>query len=74
MTRLYNPYIRQIIDEDALKKLKELNVRCQCGHTFIMPVYVDSKICTNCGRKVQNNSLLYFKYKLRKEINNVKQK
>ena len=74
MTKLYNSSIRQIIDEDALKKLKELSIKCECGHTFIMPVYQDFKICTNCGKKVQNNSLLYFKYKLRKEMNNVKQK
>ena len=57
------------------EKLKHLLVRCKkCGHTMLMPVQMDYTICTHCGNKVLNNTMLYFKYKLRKEIENVKQK
>ena len=59
-------FIRNIVDEDAIKKLEELKVKCQCGHTMIMPVYCDSMICTFCGKRVLNNTLLHFKYKFRK--------
>lgn len=57
-----------ITDEKALTELEQLKVKCVCGHTQVMPVYLDKKICSFCGRKVINNSKLYFLYKLRKEI------
>ena len=58
-----------IVDEKALSELENLKVKCVCGHKMIMPVYLDSTICTYCGKKVKNNTKLYFLYKLRKEIN-----
>lgn len=52
-----------------LEKIQELKVRCPyCGHTIVIPVFVDKQICSYCKRKVQNNSLLYFKYKMRNEL------
>lgn len=64
----YEPSSRKFIEEKALNELEELKVKCQCGHTLILPVYLDSGICNHCGNKVKNNTKLYFKYKLRKEI------
>lgn len=50
-------------------KISDINVRCPyCGHTNIMPVFVDTKICHYCKHKIQNNTRDYFNYKLRKEI------
>ena len=60
--------IRQIVDNETLDKLNELKVRCECGHTLIIPVYRDYNICTHCGKKVQNNTLLHFKFKLLKQM------
>jgi len=59
---------KQIIDEKALTELSNLLVKCQCGHTMIMPVYQDKTICKYCGKKVLNNTKLYFMHKMRKEI------
>ena len=51
--------------EDELSLLK---VKCKCGHVIVMPVYVDTIICRWCKRKVKNNTLAYFKYKIRKKV------
>jgi hypothetical protein len=50
------------------ENLDVLRVVCECGHTKRIPVFVDSVICNQCGRKLKNNSKAYFTYKLRKEI------
>ena len=65
----YEPMTKNIIDEKALSELEKLKVKCECGHTKIMPVYQESTICNFCGRKIKNNTKLHFMYKLRKEIN-----
>ena len=65
----YEPMSKNIIDEKALSELEKLKVKCVCGHTKIMPVYQETAICTFCGKKLKNNTKMYFMYKLRKEIN-----
>ena len=53
------------------EEMSKLKCLCtNCGHKEIIPVFVDKKICSYCGNVVQNNSLLHFKYKMRKEIQN----
>lgn len=51
-------------------KLSLLKVKCKCGHVIVMPVYIDKLICNWCGRIVQNNTLMYFKYKIKKDSDN----
>lgn len=67
----YELKVKNIIDEKALSELENLKVKCECGHSIIMPVYKDVQICDHCGRKIKNNTKLYFKYKLRKELNKI---
>ena len=64
----YEPLTKNIIDEKALSELEKLKVKCECGHTKIIPVYQDYVICRFCKRKVYNNTRLYFMYKMRKEL------
>lgn len=68
MNKGYEINVKNIIDEKALSELEKLKVKCKCGHTMVMPVYVDEVICKHCGKKVQNNSKLYFMYKMRKVL------
>lgn len=49
--------------------MEELKVKCSCGHSTVMPVFVNQKICSFCGNIVKNNTKAYFLYKLRKELN-----
>lgn len=54
---------------EYMDKIQDLKVKCpNCGHTSVMPVYVDTKICNHCKHKIQNNSKEYFNYKLRKMV------
>lgn len=69
-SKYFEMKIKNIVDEKALSELEELKVKCECGHSMVMPVYIDSKICSYCGKKVKNNTKLYFMYKLRKELKN----
>ena len=59
---------RRIVKKRGIDELNDLKVTCNCGHVIIMPVFKDSVICSHCGKKVLNNTNLYFKYKLRKEM------
>lgn len=55
--------------------MAELKCQCSnCGHKEVIPVQVDSKVCSYCGHKIHNNSKLYFNYKLRRVLNNGKRK
>ena len=56
-------------DSRMFRALSEIKVKCKnCGHTMTMPVSIDSKVCSWCKKKVQNNSRRYFKYRLIKEL------
>ena len=56
---------KKITSKRGVQELDQLKVRCTCGHTMIIPVFKDSIVCNYCGKKVMNNTKLYFKYKLR---------
>jgi Zn finger protein HypA/HybF involved in hydrogenase expression len=53
-------------------EMANLKVTCKCGHKEIMPVYVDKTRCSHCNRTLYNNTKAYFKYKMRKELENGK--
>ena len=47
--------------------LQDIKVKCpNCGHSFVIPVFLDTKICKHCNHKVHNNTKMYFDYKLKK--------
>ncbi len=50
------------------EKIQELRIKCKCGHSVNMPVYVSNNICSWCGRKIINNSKERFKYMLKKKM------
>ena len=48
-------------DTKMFEMYNTLKVKCPCGHTQVMPVFVDTTHCKHCGRKLHNNTQLYFK-------------
>ena len=61
MVTKYNWKVQNIIDPKALSELEKLKVQCtHCGRKMIIPVYKDYMICDYCGRKVKNNTKMYF--------------
>jgi len=61
---------------EEIRKLSQtfadIKVKCSCGHTQVIPVYRDTMYCAYCGKKLKNNTRLYFIYKMRKELENEK--
>ena len=56
-------------DDIMFTNYKQIRVVCKyCGHTNTIPVFLDNKNCTYCGRNIKNQGLAYFKYKMRKEM------
>lgn len=56
---------KRILSNRGMKELDQLKVTCKCGHVVVMPVFKDFIVCNYCGNRVNNNTKLYFKYKLR---------
>lgn len=57
-------------DTKRIESYTNIKVKCpRCGHPQVMPVFLDTNNCSYCGKKIYNNTKLYFKYKLRKELN-----
>ena len=61
-------------DSRIFDDLKELSVKCKCGKSIAFTYRQSYKICSECGRKVNNTTKAYFKYKLRGELVNEKSK
>lgn len=58
-------------DIDVMRLMEEtavLKVECKCGTKHMMPVWMHTAICRNCGKKIRNNTKEYFKYQARKKI------
>ena len=51
---------------------QQIKSKCVCGHTQVIPAFLDEQICKHCGRKIINKSKHHFIYKLRKELANEK--
>ena len=59
------------------KKMNELDKSkyyCKCGHSLIIPAWIDRQICDYCGNYVYKNKETEFRYKLKGAINNAKVK
>lgn len=52
---------KEILKDDAMRDGK---VKCCCSHTFVIRPDREYGICNYCYRKVKNNSLAHFRYKL----------
>lgn len=61
-------YHKRVVNEIELQKLEELKVKCECGHTLIMPVQENYLICSHCMKKVKNNTKAWFVYNYYKTI------
>lgn len=55
-------------DRKLMKVYTDNTVKCKCGHSIFMPVFVPHKICNWCGHRVFRNKKEEFKYKLEHEI------
>ena len=56
-------------DTKIMQEYNKIKVKCKCcGHTNTIPVFMDTKICSFCKNKINNNTKTYFKYKLIKEL------
>ena len=57
-------------DTKRIEMFTNIKNKCsRCGHTQTIPVFKDFGYCSYCGKKIQNQTRLYFKYKLQKELN-----
>ena len=50
----------------------ELKHICKCGHTVVIPNFVEKVLCSWCGRYVYRDEQSEFKDKLKQKINNIK--
>lgn len=55
-------------DTKRLRVYTDNRVKCKCGHSHFMPVFLPYKICGWCGKMVFRNKQEEFKYKLEHEI------
>lgn len=51
-----------------VKEYEKVRVYCKCGHSVIIPAWVDRKLCNWCGRYVKQDKKTKFKYELRKKM------
>lgn len=67
--------INQTKDDKWYKKtmdeLEKNRHYCKCGHSMIIPYWVDRQLCSFCGNYVYQNKEIEFKYKLKGMIKNV---
>lgn len=45
---------------------REIKYKCQCGHSVIIPAFMDKKICDWCGHWVYKSKQDEFKDKFKK--------
>lgn len=64
-------------DDRLFEEYSKHKVKCKhCGHSTTMPVFLDKKICSWCGKYVFRTSEIEFKFRLdeqikkRKRVNN----
>ena len=56
--------------KDKLQEVKtELTVKCKCGHSIFMPVYLKKTICSYCGNYTFRDSKEEFKYRMERMMN-----
>ena len=57
--------------EKIIQESTDNTIKCKCGNSMSIPACKDFAICTWCGKKIYNKTKNHFKYKLRKEVNNM---
>lgn len=53
---------------EFMRVMRQVTYRCKCGHSVVIPAFVNKKICHWCGKWVYKSDREEFKEKLRKEI------
>lgn len=65
---IYKSYNPKKAKKDRIEddNYSSVRVYCKkCGHTNIIPAYIDKKECTWCHSKVLNDTKVHFKRKLK---------
>jgi len=68
MHKVFNYGYRKEEPEKYAKALREIHFLCSCGHTIMIPVQDQYKVCSYCGKKNLNTTKARFKYMLRKKM------
>lgn len=55
-------------DIKLMNAYSEIRHYCKCGHSVILPAFVDKKICSWCGHYVFRTPKIEFEYKLKQMI------
>ena len=58
---LSNKELRKLQDE-----YEKLKIKCKCGHSIVIPIWMDKKLCNWCNNYVYRNKKLEFKEKIMK--------
>lgn len=62
LRRTENP----VLYHEALNQIRH---RCKCGHTVIIPKFVDKQICDWCGKYVFRTKQAEFNYRIKEKLN-----
>lgn len=46
----------------------KIKMKCSCGHSLVIPVFVDKQVCSWCGHYVYRDKKLEFKENLIKRL------
>ena len=55
-------------DKKLYETIQDLTVKCKCGHSIFMPVYLKNTICSHCKKLVFRNNKEEFKYKMERML------
>lgn len=59
-----NQYLKWKEDTRRQQEMSKIRRKCSCSHSVIIPVWIDKKVCSYCGRLVYKDDETKFKYKL----------
>lgn len=48
--------------------MAQIRMYCKCGHSIIMPKYLDKRLCDWCGHWVYRTKEIEFKEKLKSQM------
>ena len=49
--------------------MEQCRYYCSCGHSTIIPYFIDEKICSWCHRLIKKDAKRFFRDKVRQELN-----
>ena len=71
----YKPIRISRADDIRWNAIKTLNFKCKnCGHTMLLPAFIENGICSHCKTKQMNTSKARFEYRLYKAIRKEKER